>query len=95
MTQHSPTPFVLNPVDAVDLVHRASMALLARGDAADGLDDVRDAIDSILSRTVFQLREMAVVFRPEQRVHYDRLRAFLAAERAAAAQPSKGRSRRQ
>lgn len=95
MTRPTPTPFVLSPVDAVDLVHRASMALLARGDPADDLDDVRDAIDSILSRTVFQLREMAVLFPPEQRVHYDRLRAFLAAEQAAAAQASKRRSRRQ
>ncbi len=67
-----PTAFVLTPVDAVDLVHRALRRLDKHPDT-----DVSDAIDSILSQTVFQLRSRVIVFTAEQRQAYDTLRAFV------------------
>ena len=67
-----PTAFVLTPVDAVDLVHRALRKLEKHPDA-----DVSDAVDSLLSQTVYQLRNRVVVFTAEQRQAYDTLRTFV------------------
>lgn len=64
----TPTAFVLSPVDAVDLVHRALMKLQAYPD-----DEIKACADSMLSQTVYQLRNRAVRFDPEQRDAYTKL----------------------
>lgn len=69
-----PTPFILTPVDAVDLVYRALRKLERTGQADS---DVSLSIDSILSQTVFQLRNRAVVFTPVQNEAYDTLVKFV------------------
>jgi len=71
---NEPTAFVLSPVDAVDLVHRALRKMENTGDRPDY---VSQCVDSILSSTVFQLRNRAVVFAPEQRDAYDTLLKFV------------------
>lgn len=68
------TAFVLNPVDAVDLVYRSIRKLEVKPD-----DHVQDCVDSILSQTVFQLRSQAVVFQPEQWQAYNTLRRYVGA----------------
>lgn len=69
--------FVLNTVDAVDLVHRALRKLEKLTDEGQSDDDVRLSIDSLLSQTVYQLRNKHIVFAPEQRVSYDTLVKFV------------------
>lgn len=66
--------FVLSPVDAVDLVHRALRKLEKTGQSDR---EVSLSIDSILSQTVFQLRNRAIVFAPEQQEAYDTLVKFV------------------
>ena len=67
-------PFVLTPVDAVDLVYRVLRKLERTGQSDE---DVSLSVDSILSQTVFQLRTRAVVFTPAQVEAYDTLVKFV------------------
>lgn len=67
-----PTAFVLSPVDAVDLVHRALMKLQSKPD-----DEVAACVDTILSQTVYQLRNRVVRFEPEQRDAYTQLLQYV------------------
>lgn len=69
-----PAAFVLSPVDAVDLVYRALRKMEKTGQPDS---DVSMSVDSILSQTVFQLRNRAVVFTPVQNDAYDTLVKFV------------------
>lgn len=71
---NEPTAFVLSPVDAVDLVHRAIRKMEYIGEHPE---HVCNCVDSIISSTVYQLRNRAVVFAPEQRDAYDTLLKFV------------------
>lgn len=66
--------FILSPVDAVDLVHRALRKLEREGQSDE---EVAMSVDSILSQTVFQLRNKYVVFTSEQRSAYDTLNEYV------------------
>lgn len=70
-----PTAFVLNMMDAVDLVYRALRKLERESGQPD--DAVSLSVDSIMSQTIYQFRNKAVVFAPEQRIHYDTLVKFV------------------
>jgi hypothetical protein len=66
-------PFMLNPVDAVDLVHRAIHKARRFEDTPE---DVRDAIDTMLSATVFRLRDRFITFPGDCRPAYDLLTEY-------------------
>lgn len=72
-----PTAFVLNTVDAVDLVHRALRKLEVMTDRGQADEAVSLSIDSILSQAVYQLRNKHIVFAPEQKMDYDTLVKFV------------------
>lgn len=72
-----PTAFVLNTMDAVDLVYRALRKLEKLEDAGQTDDAVRLSVDSMLSQTVYQLRNKHIVFAPVQRIDYDNLVKFV------------------
>lgn len=72
-----PTAFILNTVDAVDLVHRALRKLERMQDEGQSDETVSVSIDSILSQAVYQLRNRHIVFAPEQKLDYDTLVKFV------------------
>lgn len=68
--------FLLTPVDAVELIHRA-LRKLEDVEGGQRNEDVRNSVDTILSATVYQLRNRVVVFDGRCRPAYDNLTEFV------------------
>lgn len=72
-----PTAFVLNTVDAVDMLHRAFRKLERMADEGQADEDVSLSVNSIMSQVVFQFRNKHVIFAATQKMDYDTLVKFI------------------